>query len=321
MKNNRAMVSVCMITYNHERYIGDAIEGVLMQQTDFPVELIIGEDCSSDNTREIVLEYAEKYPDIIRPLLPESNLGMMKNFIKTMEAAKGKYIALCEGDDYWTDPYKLQKQVDFLEENEGYGFIGTRCSVLKKDNMIVEEEINIPNWRLNSKNILIYDNVFEYAKYGPVTRTVSLLFERSLIHNYINEINGDYTLQAVLSRQTNFACLNDCCCVYRLHNGGVSNSNDYDGKIRYVNWYIQNRLTLNRLFPDECDFSEDELNDKERYLRLKLAISQFKYTKAIAVKNEIKTNIYKSKAYSKYMSNYVFFLMLYLHLKFITNEK
>lgn len=130
-----------------------------------------------------------------------------------------------------------------------------------------------------------------------------------------------YTLQAILSRQTNFACLNYICCVYRLHNGGVSNSNDYGGQIRYVNWYIQNRLMLNRLFPGECDFSEDELYDKERYLRLKLAISQFKYSEAIAVKDQIKTKMYRSKTYSKYMCNYVFFYMLYLHLKFIANEK
>lgn len=117
---NKIVVSVCMITYNHESFIREAIEGVLMQKTDFPIEIIIGEDCSTDNTRNIVLEYSEKYPDIIRPLLPENNLGMMKNFIETMEAATGKYIALCEGDDYWTDPYKLQKQVDFLEANEEY---------------------------------------------------------------------------------------------------------------------------------------------------------------------------------------------------------
>ncbi len=315
------MVSILMITYNHEKFIGDAIRGVLMQLTDFSVELIIGEDCSTDNTRNIILEYVEKYPDIIRPLLPESNLGMMKNFIKTMEAAKGKYIALCEGDDFWTDQYKLQKQVDFLDTNEEYGFIGTRCCVLKKDNNIVEEEINLPNCRLNSKNILLYDNVFEYAKYGPVTRTVSLLFEKSLIQNHIKEINGDYTLQAVISRQTKFASLNDVCCVYRFHNGGISNCKDYDGKIRYVNWYIQNRLTLNRIYPDDCNFSEDELYDKERYLRLKLAIYKLKYKEAKAVKAEIATNIYKSKTYSRFMSNYFFFFLLYLYLKFIDDEK
>jgi glycosyltransferase involved in cell wall biosynthesis len=296
----------------------------MMQKTNFAFEVLIHDDASTDKSAEIIREYEAKYPDIIKPIYQTENqyskgVGVTRVF--QFPRAKGKYIAMCEGDDYWTDPYKLQKQVDFLEENEGYGFIGTRCRVLKKDNLIVEEEINIPNWRLNSKNILIYDNVFEYAKYGPVTRTVSLLFERSLIQNYINEINGDYTLQAILSRQTKFACLNDICCVYRLHNGGVSNSNDYGGQIRYVNWYIQNRLMLNRLFPGECDFSEDELYDKERYLRLKLAISQFKYSEAIAVKDQIKTKMYRSKTYSKYMCNYVFFYMLYLHLKFIANEK
>lgn len=282
------LVSICCLSYNHEPFLRECLDGFMMQNTNFAFEVLIHDDASTDKSAEIIREYEAKYPDIIKPIYQTENqyskgVGVTRVF--QFPRAQGKYIAMCEGDDYWTDPYKLQKQVDFLEENEGYGFIGTRCRVLKKDNLIVEEEINIPNWRLNSKNILIYDNVFEYAKYGPVTRTVSLLFERSLIHNYINEIIGDYTLQAILSRQTNFACLNDICCVYRLHNGGVSNSNDYGGQIRYVNWYIQNRLMLNRLFPGECDFSEDELYDKERYLRLKLAISQFKYSEAIAVKD------------------------------------
>ena len=159
---SRPLLSVCLITYNQENYIQKAIESVFAQETNFNIEFIISNDCSSDNSHEKIEEIIKKAPKnfSVRYFNHQQNLGMMKNFIKTMEAAKGKYIALCEGDDYWTDPYKLQKQVDFLEENEGYGFIGTRCRVLKKDNLIVEEEINIPNWRLNSKNILIYDNVF-----------------------------------------------------------------------------------------------------------------------------------------------------------------
>jgi glycosyltransferase involved in cell wall biosynthesis len=88
-----------MITYNHENYIREAIEGVLMQKTDFPIELIIGEDCSTDDTREIVVDYANKYPDIIKAQLPEKNRGMQNNFLAILEAAHGKYIALCEGKD------------------------------------------------------------------------------------------------------------------------------------------------------------------------------------------------------------------------------
>jgi len=109
--NTEIKVSVLMITYNHEKYIREAIDGVLMQKTDFPIELIIGEDCSTDNTREIVIEYTKKHPEIVKPQLPNENRGMQNNFMGIYNAALGKFIALCEGDDYWTDPYKLQKQV------------------------------------------------------------------------------------------------------------------------------------------------------------------------------------------------------------------
>mgnify|MGYP001248218371 CR=1 FL=1 len=120
------LVSVHMITYNHEKYIAQAIEGVLMQKTNFLFELVIGEDCSTDSTRVICKEYADRYPNIIK-LLPDAgkNLGMMENAIRTTMACTGKYIALCEGDDYWTDPYKLQKQVDFLEAHNDYGLTNT----------------------------------------------------------------------------------------------------------------------------------------------------------------------------------------------------
>lgn len=117
------LVSVCMITYNHESYIHEAIKGVLIQKTNFPFELIIGEDCSTDNTRKIIREYETQYPEIIIAQYPETNRGMAKNFTTVIESARGKYIALCEGDDYWTDPLKLQKQVDFLEGNEEYGLV------------------------------------------------------------------------------------------------------------------------------------------------------------------------------------------------------
>lgn len=143
------MVSVDMITYNHEPYIKQAIEGVLMQKTNFPFELVIGEDCSTDKTREICLKYKEKYPEKIKLLLPESNLGMTKNFISTLTAATGKYIALCEGDDYWTDPYKLQKQVDFLEANSNYS-----CCFHRYD--ILDEETNLT--RKDNIEFLFIDN-------------------------------------------------------------------------------------------------------------------------------------------------------------------
>ena len=113
-------VSICMITYNHEKYISQAIDSVLTQKTNFDFQLIIGEDCSQDKTREIVINYQKKYPQIIRLLLANKNQGMMANWIKTLQVAKSQYLAVLEGDDYWTDRYKLQKQVDFLDKHPDY---------------------------------------------------------------------------------------------------------------------------------------------------------------------------------------------------------
>jgi glycosyltransferase involved in cell wall biosynthesis len=104
-----------MITYNHGAFICQAIESVLNQKTSFPVELVIGEDCSTDNTRSIAVHYRDLYPDRIRLLLPEANIGMQQNFVQTYRTCSGQYIAMLEGDDYWTSEDKLQKQVDFMK--------------------------------------------------------------------------------------------------------------------------------------------------------------------------------------------------------------
>jgi len=109
------MVTVRTSTYQHGPYIKDCIEGVLMQKTNFPIEFIIGEDFSTDGTREIVFDYAKKYPNIIRVITSDYNVGSKANGTRCIQSSRGKYMALCEGDDYWTDPLKLQKQVDLME--------------------------------------------------------------------------------------------------------------------------------------------------------------------------------------------------------------
>lgn len=114
------LVSITCITYNHEMFISQTLESFLMQKTNFPFEILVGEDCSTDNTRSIIQEYCKKYPDILTLVTSEKNVGARKNGIRIRERAKGKYIAMCEGDDFWTDPFKLQKQVDFLESSPDY---------------------------------------------------------------------------------------------------------------------------------------------------------------------------------------------------------
>ena len=118
--NVNPLVSICCLTYNHAPYIRDAIEGFLMQKTNFPVEILIHDDASTDGTADIIREYEAQYPDIIKPIYQTENQyskGIKISQVYQFPRAKGKYIALCEGDDYWIDPYKLQKQVDFLEAN------------------------------------------------------------------------------------------------------------------------------------------------------------------------------------------------------------
>lgn len=108
------IVSVHMITYNHGLYLAEAIEGVIAQKTDFRIELVIGDDCSTDNAREIALDYQRRYPHLIRVIYPDHNAGMHRNFRQINDACRGEFIAYCEGDDYWIDPEKLHEQVAVL---------------------------------------------------------------------------------------------------------------------------------------------------------------------------------------------------------------
>ncbi len=114
------LVSVHIVTYNQEPYVARAIEGALQQQTDFKVEIVVGEDCSTDGTREIVLRYQRQHPARVRVITSERNVGALDNSNRVLKACRGRYLAFCDGDDYWTDPHKLQKQVDFLEAHPEY---------------------------------------------------------------------------------------------------------------------------------------------------------------------------------------------------------
>lgn len=110
-------LSVLMLTYNHERYIRQAVESVLSQETSFPIELVVGEDCSTDSTRSILLDFQRSHPDRIRLLLHENNIGAPENHAETFDACRGEFVAFLDGDDYWTDSTKLQRQVDALVAN------------------------------------------------------------------------------------------------------------------------------------------------------------------------------------------------------------
>lgn len=141
MDSREVMVSISCTAYNHERYIGKAIEGFVSQQTDFRYEVLIHDDASTDSTAQIIREYAEKYPDVIRPIYQTQNqysqgVNIGRDII--MPQVRGKYIAYCEGDDYWIDPHKLQKQVDFLEKHPEYSATAHNCCFVGADGEEIE---------------------------------------------------------------------------------------------------------------------------------------------------------------------------------------
>lgn len=214
-------VSVCMITYNHEAYIAEAIESVLMQKTDFPVELVIGEDCSTDGTRAIVLDYAARYPDRIRPLLPEKNLGVGLNSVATLEECRGQYVALLDGDDYWTDPLKLQKQVDFLEENPEYVMCHHNAMIIDSaGDLVTGPDLPVSPQRDFSSEELIK---------GAWVRTLTACF-RNVLEELPPEFNkvlaGDKFLWSLLGHYGPSKYLGDTIepAAYRIHPGGVWSS-------------------------------------------------------------------------------------------------
>lgn len=143
------LVSAKMLTYNHRPFIKNAIEGILNQKTNFPYELVIGEDCSTDGTREIVFEYARKHPNVIRLITSERNVGAKQNSRRVDAACRGKYVAYCEGDDYWHRPDKLQLQADYLEKNHDCGLVHSDY-----DRFIVKENKLIKNFNEKTGNLI-----------------------------------------------------------------------------------------------------------------------------------------------------------------------
>lgn len=208
-------LSVFMITYNHEMFIKQAIEGVLMQKVNFPLELVIGEDCSTDSTRKICEDFAYQYPGTIKLLPSEGNLGMMANSKRTLQACNGKYIALCEGDDYWTDPNKLQKQVDFLESNNDFSLCFHRAMLLEGGNFELH-----PIPELSKEKIEYIDLL---STYNFIT-TASVVFRNrrfDLTRHFCNNLIGDFNLYFTISRYGKFKCIEEVMSVYRVHDGGV----------------------------------------------------------------------------------------------------
>ena len=216
------MVSVVVTAYNHADYIAQCLEGILMQQVGFEYELLIGEDESNDGTREICQDFAERYPERIRLFLRRREDVIYingkptgrYNFVETLNAARGKYVALCDGDDYWTDDRKLQKQVDFMEQQPDYAICHHGGQMyFERD----QQFIPLPD-KPKQAGIerLVQDNFII---------TCSCLFRNHLFERFPDWIYqapvADYCLHILNARHGQIGYLPDDMCVYRMHSGGI----------------------------------------------------------------------------------------------------
>jgi glycosyltransferase involved in cell wall biosynthesis len=211
-------VSICMITYNQEKYISHAIEGVISQSVNFEMELIIGEDCSTDSTRAICLKYQNKYPSLITLLPSSKNVGMNQNFIRTLHACKGEYIAICEGDDYWTNSSKLKKQIEFLDKQVNFSLCFHRANKIKLGEKIASSFENIESREYVGEELLT--TVF--------IPTASVVFRNYHNEDYSFMINKniiypDIFLWLRLVSRGKIFCLSENMSVYRIQENSVTN--------------------------------------------------------------------------------------------------
>ncbi len=228
------LVSVIVITYNHSDFISQCLDSILLQETNFPFEIILGEDESFDGTRHKCIEYATEYPDKIRLFLRSRNdciyisgipTGIF-NFKECLKEARGNYIAICEGDDYWNDPQKLQKQVDYLKYNPDYNICFHDAIVKyaghKRSDVLFS---NLSGNRLD-KDILVY-TMDDLISEEPLIPTASILFRCNGPINFPDWfdgiINSDMALFILVCGTGKIRFFNESWSVYRKHQGGVSN--------------------------------------------------------------------------------------------------
>jgi glycosyltransferase involved in cell wall biosynthesis len=216
------LVSVRVITYNHERYIAQCLEGILMQRTNFPFEVIVGEDCSTDHTREIVLAYGKKYPETIRVIISENNVGGFQNVLRVQQACRGKYHAHCEGDDYWIDPLKLQKQVDFMEAHP-------ECPMCFHDAFIVRyDKSALPDY-LCPPALAEWLTIRDLLRLDLAIPTASVLARGDILVSlpeWRRDIRySDLLLRLWCAHHGDLGYLGEVMSVYRIHPGGMIMSN------------------------------------------------------------------------------------------------
>lgn len=262
--SKKPRLSINCITYNQEKFIRQTLDGFLMQKTNFPFVIYISDDASTDKTPEIIKEYAEKYPDIVKPLLRQVNVGGPRNYLENLQRADCEYFANCEGDDYWTDPLKLQKQVDFLDAHPDYSVCFHLVREVWEDNSGKKDQIlPEPFFRFFKDEFDIHDLLQHNFIHGANTVVYRWRFNRSnckVEDNFpLNIEPGDWYLHLLHAEVGKVKFLNEEMSVYRRHPGGIwygSHENDefyIRNGLKHIKFYIEAKQRFHGDFSKEID--------------------------------------------------------------------
>ncbi|AOM80569.1 family 2 glycosyl transferase [Pedobacter steynii] len=237
------MVSVCCITYNHEQYIAEALDSFLMQKTGFEFEILVGEDCSTDATRSVIREYAVRYPERIKLIAHPENIGAIRNQVDVITRARGKYIALCDGDDFWTDPEKLQKQVDFLETNPEYVICCHHTRVIDENEETVYLKKTPVSMEFDYQDVLLGKRE-ETRICSLMIRNIDAVRAVGQESWYFDTYGTDtlFKLYALANTGKKIFVLPEVMACYRLHTGGIWSM--IDSRIRKTRMVSDFNLTI-----------------------------------------------------------------------------
>ena len=273
---NNPVISICIISYNQAAYIVQAIDSAINQKLNYSVEIIIADDYSTDGTREIIFEYANRYPNLIRVLPRSINLGPAKNFVDLIYAANGKYIAYLEGDDYWTIDSKLQCQVEFLENNPDFAICFTDAVET------FSEDINDPRNYHSGGSGGISETTINELIFRNYIQTCTVVFKNKLFGKfpdwYMQLKMGDWPLHLLNASYGKIKYLNFSSAVHRNHSSGVWSSQHVLSRI-YNTLIAYNELEANTDFYKLSNFKKSKSN---LYLSsVKYHLKQKEFIKAI----------------------------------------
>lgn len=266
----KPLVAIRCITYNHEQYIRDALEGFVMQKTNFPFVAIVHDDASTDGTATIIREYAEKYPDIIKPIFETENQyskrdgSLAKIMRKAIEATGAKYVALCEGDDYWIDPLKLQKQVDFLEANPEYEMCYTNFDIKNETTGKYTIKAFDSHPRIFKKE---YCSVEEFVlRKGYVCPPSWVLRQELIPKSTFDSLDGTFVYFTHFLANTKVKYLTDTTAVYRILEESASHSSNPDKMYKRA----KNLLKTQKILIEQYNLDSSLINSctREHYSTL-----------------------------------------------------